>query len=123
MAGGAAGSGASFGTITGVKGNSLYVSDATGNVTKVQLSSATKISKSLGVRRSSLHPGDTVVIRGLKNSHGTLVAASVSDSGASGAGGLGGAGAAGAGSSSTGGSTGSASSAVGSLFSSGGKGG
>lgn len=119
---GGASSGASFGTITGVKGNSLYVSDATGNVTKVQLSSATKISKSLGVKRSSLHPGDTVVIRGLKNSHGTLVAASVSDSGASGAGGLGGLGAAGAGSSSTGGSTGSASSAVGSLFSSGGSG-
>ena len=105
-----------FGTISGVKGNTLYVTGATGNVTKVKLSSATKITKSLGVKRSSLHPGDTVVIRGLKNSKGSLVAASVSDSGAS----AGGFGAAGGGGSSSGGSTGSASSAVGSLFSSGG---
>ncbi|MGO9885358.1 MAG: DUF5666 domain-containing protein [Solirubrobacteraceae bacterium] len=117
FAGGAAGgSGTSFGTISGVKGNTLYVTASTGNVTKVKLSSATKITKSLGVKRSSLHPGDTVVIRGLKNSGGTVVAASVSDSGA-GAGGLG---AAGGGSSSSSGSTGSGSSAVGSLFSSGG---
>jgi Domain of unknown function (DUF5666) len=114
--GAAASGGTSLGTISGVKGNTLYVTGATGNVTKVKLSSATKITKSLGVKRSSLHPGDTVVIRGLKNSKGSLVAASVSDSGAS----AGGFGAAGGGGSSSGGSTGSASSAVGSLFSSGG---
>jgi hypothetical protein len=117
--GAAAGSGTSLGTISGVKGKTLYVTGATGNVTKVTLSSATKITKSLGVKRSSLHPGDTVVIRGVKNSKGSLVAASVSDSGAS----AGGFGAAGGGGSSSGGSTGSASSAVGSLFSSGGSGG
>lgn len=115
-AGGAGGAGASFGTIANVKGNTLYVTDATGNVTKVNLSSATKISKSLGVKRSSLHPGDTVVIRGAKNSSGTLVAASVSDSGASGAG----LGAGGGGGSSGSGSAGSGSSAVSSLFSPGG---
>ena len=51
FAGGAAGgSGTSFGTISGVKGNTLYVTASTGNVTKVKLSSATKITKSLGVK-------------------------------------------------------------------------
>jgi hypothetical protein len=105
------GGSASFGTITTVKGDSLYVTGPTGNVVKVHLSSSTKISKSLGVKRSALHPGDSVVIRGLSNSKGTMVATSVSDSGASAAG--------------TGGarSSSSGSSAVSSLFSSGGSGG
>jgi hypothetical protein len=105
------GGSASFGTITTVKGDSLYVTGPTGNVVKVHLSSATKISKSLGVKRSALHPGDAVVIRGLTNSKGTMVATSVSDSGASAAG-------TGAARSSS-----SGSSAVSSLFSSGGSGG
>jgi hypothetical protein len=86
-AGGAAGAagaaGGSFGTITSIRGSAFYMTDATGNTVKVTLSSATKLTKSLGVKRSSLHPGDTVIIRGITNSSGTLVAASVSDSGAS----------------------------------------
>ena len=50
------------------------------------LSSATKITKSLGVSKHSLRPGDSVVIRGLKNSSGKVSATSISDSGASNAG-------------------------------------
>jgi hypothetical protein len=117
LAGGAlgrAGSG-SFGTIASVNGRSLYVTDSSGNTVKVKLSSATKVTKSLGVARSSLHPGDAVVIRGLKNSGGTLIATSVSDSGTV----AGATGAAGSGGS----ANGSSSSAVGSLFSGGGAGG
>ncbi len=114
---GAAG-GASFGTISSVDGKSLFVTTATGNVVRVKLSSATKISKSLAVKRAALHPGDTVVVRGLTNSKGTLTASSVSDSAASERGASGAGGGAGAGSSST-----SAASAVSSLFSSGGSGG
>lgn len=77
------GAGGSFGTISSVRGNAFYMTDATGNTVKVRLSSATKVTKSLGVKRAALHPGDTVIIRGITNSSGTLVAASVSDSGAS----------------------------------------
>jgi Domain of unknown function (DUF5666) len=110
--GGFGGGSASFGTISSVKGSSIFVTDSTGNLVKVKLSSATKITKSLGVRRSSLHPGDTVVIRGLKNSNGTLTATTVSDSGNS---------SAGTGSSGSSGSSGR--SALSSLFSSGGAGG
>jgi Domain of unknown function (DUF5666) len=131
--GGAAAGGASFGTISSVNGKSLYVTTAGGNVVKVKLTSATQISKSLTVKRSALHPGDTVVIRGLTNSKGTMTASSVSDSGAVARGGAGGSGAPGGGpgaggavASSNGGAGGSgasASSAVGSLFSSGGSGG
>jgi Domain of unknown function (DUF5666) len=137
--GGAAAGDASFGAISSVNGRSLYVTTAGGNVVKVKLSSATQISKSLTVKRSALHPGDTVVIRGLTNPKGTMTASSVSDSGAGARGGAGGSGesggsgssgggsgASGAGASSNGGGGGSgasASSAVGSLFSSGGSGG
>jgi hypothetical protein len=110
--GGFGGGSASFGTISSVKGSSIFVTDSTGNLVKVKLSSATKITKSLGVRRSSLHPGDTVVIRGLKNSNGTLTATTVSDSGNS---------STATGSSGSSGSSGR--SALSSLFSSGGAGG
>ena len=126
--GGPGGRGTSFGTISSVRGDSLYVTTATGNVVKVKLSSATRVSKSLNVKRSALHPGDTVVIRGVTNAKGTVSASSVSDSGASARGGLG-FGAAGGGDGSSGGASGAgasgagAGSAVSSLFSSGGSGG
>jgi hypothetical protein len=84
-AGGAAGAGggnASLGTISSVNGKTVYLTDTTGNTVKVTLSSTTKLTKSLGVSKSALHPGDSVVIQGVKNSSGTLVATSVSDSGA-----------------------------------------
>jgi hypothetical protein len=76
------GGNASLGTISSVNGNTIYLTDTTGNTVKVMLSSSTKLSKSLGVSKSALHPGDSVVIQGVKNSNGTLVATSVSDSGA-----------------------------------------
>jgi hypothetical protein len=84
--GGGGGANASIGTISSVNGKTLYLSGPTGNTVKVTLSSSTKLTKSLGVSKSSLHPGDSVVIQGVKNSSGTLVATSVSDSGANTAG-------------------------------------
>lgn len=82
--GGAFGGGnASIGTISSVNGKTIYITDVSGNTVKVTLSSATKITKSLGVSKHSLRPGDSVVIRGLKNSSGKVSATSISDSGAS----------------------------------------
>jgi hypothetical protein len=113
------GGNSSFGTVSSVSGHTLYVTETgTGNVVKVDLSSATKITKSVSVGKSSINPGDTVVVQGVKGSGGTLSATSVSDTGASGAatGGTGsGSGGAGGGSSS-----GSAGAAVNSLFGGGG---
>ena len=80
------GANASIGTISSVNGNTIYITDTSGNTVKVTLSSATKITKSLGVSKHSLRPGDSVVIRGLKNSSGKVSATSISDSGASNAG-------------------------------------
>ena len=113
------GANASIGTISSVNGNTIYITDTSGNTVKVTLSSATKITKSLGVSKHSLRPGDSVVIRGLKNSSGKVSATSISDSGASNAG----SGATGSGGSRATGSTGSSGSsgnaAVNQLFGSG----
>jgi hypothetical protein len=81
LGGGAAGN-ASIGTIASVNGRTIYLTETSGNTVKVTLSGSTKLTKNLGVSKSSLHPGDAVVVQGVKNSMGTLVATSVSDSGA-----------------------------------------
>jgi len=112
---------ASFGTVAGVSGSTLYVTGATGNTVKVRLSKATKVSKTQSASRGAIHPGDTVVVQGVSGAGGTETAASVADSGptalrSAGAGALAGAGSGGAARSGPGGT----SSAVGSLFSSGG---
>ena len=77
------GANASIGTISSVDGNTIYLTDVSGNTVKVKLSSATKITKSQGVSKRALRPGDSVVIQGAKDSAGTLSATTVSDSGAS----------------------------------------
>lgn len=78
---GGSGSG-SAGTVTDVNGRTLYLKDSTGNTVEVRLSAATKVTKSVNVSRKAVRPGDSVVVQGIKNSNGTLTAASLSDSGA-----------------------------------------
>lgn len=107
---GAAAGNSSFGTVSSVSGNTLYVTDTSGNTIKVTLTPATKITKSLGVSAKSVHPGDGVVVSGIKGSSGTMQAATVSDTGARASG------AGGSGSSGSGSGSGGAGSAVSSLF-------
>ena len=107
---GGGGGNSSFGTISAVNGNTLFLTDASGNTVKVAVSSATTITKSLGVSARSVHPGDTVIVSGLKGSNGTISATTVNDTGDR---------SAASGSSGSSSSSGSASSAVSSLFGSG----
>jgi hypothetical protein len=79
---GRGGGNATIGAVSSVNGNTIYLTDTSGNTVKVTLSSATKVTKSVGVSKASVRPGDTVVIQGLKSSNGTVTATSVSDSGA-----------------------------------------
>jgi Domain of unknown function (DUF5666) len=80
---GAGGANASIGTVSSVDGNTIYLTDTSGDTVKVTLSSATKVTKNQSVSKTSIRPGDAVVIQGLKGSSGTITATSVSDSGAS----------------------------------------
>jgi len=100
---------ASIGTVSSVDGRTIYITDSSGNMVKVNLSSATKITKSLTVAKTAVHPGDSVVIEGAKGSNGALTATSITDSGTS----------ASSTSSTSGAGSSGGSSAVGSLFGSG----
>ncbi|TMK25046.1 MAG: hypothetical protein E6G62_06430 [Actinobacteria bacterium] len=75
------GGNASVGTVASVNGNTIYLTDSSGNTVKVTLSGSTKLTKSQSVSKASVRPGDTVVIQGLKSTNGTITATSVSDSG------------------------------------------
>jgi len=111
--GGAGGAGgASVGTVSSISGNTLYVQETSGNTVKVTLSSATKVTKSVGVGKNAVRPGDLVTVAGAKASNGTVSATTVNDTGASPF--------APSGSSGSSGSGTSGSSAVGSLFGGGG---
>jgi len=79
---GAAGGGsATVGTVASVSGKTIDVTETSGNTVKVNLNSATKISKTQSARKSAIHPGDTIVVEGVSGSGGTVSAASVTDSG------------------------------------------
>ena len=107
--GGGAGGSASVGTISSISGDSLYVTETSGNTVKVTLSSATKVTKNVGVGKNAVRPGDLVTVAGAKGSDGTISATTVNDTGASPFGSS-------SSSTSSSSSSGSASSAVGSLF-------
>ena len=125
FAGGASGgAGASFGTVASVKGETIYVTDTSGNTVKVKVTPSTKITKNQSVSRHAIRPGDTIIVTGGSGSGSSTTAATITDSGnragATGSGSSGGSGS-GSGSSGSGGGTGGGGdSAVGSLFSSGG---
>ena len=78
-----AGGSATVGTVSSVSGNSLFVTDTSGNTVKVTLSSATKVTKNVTVGRKAVRPGDLVVVSGAKGSNGAVSAATVSDTGSS----------------------------------------
>ncbi|HWD69273.1 MAG TPA: DUF5666 domain-containing protein [Solirubrobacteraceae bacterium] len=83
-AGGSGGVGGTTGSVSSIDGNTIYVKETDGNTVKVELSSATKISKSEDVSRKKLYPGDSLVVSGSAGSNGTVQATSITDSGASG---------------------------------------
>ena len=103
------GAGATLGTVSSISGNSLYVTETSGNTVQVTLSSATKLTKSIAVGKKAVRPGDLVTVSGVKGSGGTVSATTVNDTGASPF-------AAASGSSGGSGSGASGSSAVNSLF-------
>jgi hypothetical protein len=80
--GGGAGGGTS-GTVSSISGNTLYVTETSGNTVAVVTTPESKIKKSESVSAGAIHPGDTVVVEGITGSTGTVVASSVTDSGAS----------------------------------------
>ncbi len=96
-------SAAATGSVTFVKGDTLYVTTSSGNIVTVQVTSSTKLTRNATASASALKPGDTVVVQGSTAKDGTVTASSISataqgvSTAGGGFGGFGGAGGAGAG--------------------------
>ncbi|MEV6005941.1 hypothetical protein AB0M29_03975 [Streptomyces sp. NPDC051976] len=84
--GGNGGSGVTIGTIKLVDGNTIYVTDAQGNIVKVTTGGSTKVTESKSGKVSDLQPGQSVTVRGSQNSSGDVAATTVTEGGLTGGG-------------------------------------
>ena len=74
----AAAANATSGTVTDIIGNTLYVTNSSGNLVSVTIGPSTTIDRNAKSTLSALQPGDTVTVQGTKSADGTVAAASVS---------------------------------------------
>jgi len=86
-AGALAGGGATIGTVSVIKGGTLYVTDTSGNTVKVVVPVGTSVSKTVTTNVKGIRPGQTVVVRGTAGKNGNVTAQSITV-GSTGAGGL-----------------------------------
>jgi hypothetical protein len=76
------GGGATVGTVTLIKGSTLYVTDSSGNTVKVQTSASSTVTKTVSGSIKTLLPGQTVTVLGTAGKNGTVTARSISVSAA-----------------------------------------
>jgi hypothetical protein len=75
--GGFGGGSATVGTVTLIKGSTLYVTDASGNTVKVQTSPASTVTKTVSGSIRTVLPGQTVTVLGTQGKNGTVTARSI----------------------------------------------
>jgi hypothetical protein len=100
LGGGGRAGGLTTGEVSYVSGSTLYVTSGEGNTVKVNAPAGTNVTKTVSTSVHSIHPGDTVIVRGSQGAGGNVTASSISISAAgsgSGAGGSGAGGSTGAG--------------------------
>ena len=104
-------SGVTTGTVTDIIGKTLYVTNASGALVAVKVTSATTVTRNASSSLSALKPGDTVTVQGPTQKNGSVEATTISAAakGVTTVGGFGGFGAGASGAASTG--TGSGTSA------------
>lgn len=68
------GGGATSGTVTLIKGSTLYVTTASGNTVQINTSAASRVTKSVSGTVKSIHPGDTVTVIGSQGKTGSVTA-------------------------------------------------
>lgn len=71
------GGSATTGTVTLIKGSTLYVTDASGNTVKVRTSPSSAVTKTVTGSVKTLLPGQTVTILGTQGKDGTVTARSI----------------------------------------------
>jgi hypothetical protein len=82
-AGGAAG-GATNGTVTLIKGSTLYVTDASGNTVLVHTTAQSSVKKTVSGTTKTIHPGDSVTVTGTQNKDGSYSAQAITIGGTNG---------------------------------------
>jgi hypothetical protein len=75
-AGGAGGG--TTGTVTLIKGSTLYVTNSSGTTVLVHTSPASRVTKSVTGSVQTIHPGDTVTVTGAQAANGSYTAAAIS---------------------------------------------
>jgi hypothetical protein len=83
-AGGAAAGGGPTGTVTLIKGSTLYVTDASGNTVLVHTTAASTVKKTMSGTVKSVHPGDSVTVTGTQGTDGSYSATGITIGGTNG---------------------------------------
>jgi hypothetical protein len=78
--GGGAG-GATIGTVTLIKGSTLYITEASGNTILVHTAPTSRVTKTVGGTMQTIHPGDNVAVTGTQAANGSVTAASIAITG------------------------------------------
>jgi hypothetical protein len=78
LGGAAASTDVTSGTVTDIIGNTVYVTNSSGNLVKVTVSSTTTVDRNAASSISGLKPGDTVTVQGPTEKNGSVSAASIS---------------------------------------------
>jgi hypothetical protein len=82
--GGGAGATGPSGTVTLIKGSTLYVTDASGNTVLVKTTAASTVKKTVSGTIKSVHPGDAVTVTGTQNTDGSYSAGTITIGGGNG---------------------------------------
>jgi flagellar hook assembly protein FlgD len=67
------------GTVTDIVGRTLYVTNSSGSLVAVRVSSSTTVDRNASTTLTGLKPGDTVTVQGTKEKNGSVEATSISD--------------------------------------------
>jgi hypothetical protein len=81
---GLGGGNATTGTVTLIKGTTLYVTNAAGNTVLVKTSSQSRVTKSVSGSVKTIHPGDSVTVTGSQSKDRSIVARQVTVGGGNG---------------------------------------
>lgn len=81
---GGAGGGATNGTVTLIKGSTLYVTDASGNTVLVHTTAQSNVKQTVSATTKTIHPGDSVTVTGTQNKDGSYSAQAITIGGTNG---------------------------------------
>ena len=70
--------GGTAGTVTLIKGTTLYVTDSTGNTVMVHTAADSRVTKSVAGTLKAVHPGDVVSVTGAQAADGSYTARAIS---------------------------------------------